>query len=108
MVVSAAGKVTAAGVKLDAAEQQLAGFEETVNYWKGRMSADCPGLPACGYDTQMYNAAWADYKNDYDTSYFPAYANWRTIFTDFQDNYLPKQKSLETKYGMNTGIGVGL
>ena len=59
-------------------------------------------------DLSMFNQALAAYENYYNQVYQPAYIAWSNLKDEYQNNFAPRQKGLEDKYGMTTGIGVGL
>ncbi len=59
-------------------------------------------------DLLMFNEASAAYENYYTQVYHPAYITWSNLKDEYQNNFAPRQQELEDKYGMTTGIGVGL
>jgi hypothetical protein len=95
---------------VNAAEEQLENLKATVMYWKTKVENDLANRDMSTYqnDLQMYNTAYAMYENYYNGTYYPNYVKWRDLKENFQEIYLPKQRSLEEKYGMTSGINVGL
>lgn len=109
-IFSAAEKVNTAAANVNAAEEHLENLKATVMYWKTKVENDLANRDMSTYqnDLQMYNTAYAMYENYYNGTYYPNYVKWRDLKENFQEIYLPKQRSLEEKYGMTSGINVGL
>ena len=104
------GKVNAAAIEVNASVQQLKSLEDIVNSWKSKAQSDYSNgdMARYQYNLQMYNQAYSDYQNYYNTVYYPCYTTWHDLNDNFQKVYLPKETALENKYGMNRGINVGL
>jgi len=102
--------VEVAANNLDNTTQQLDTLQDSVNTWKSQAESDYSYGNMSGYqnDLQMYNQAYTEYQNYYQTVYYPSYTNWSNINNNFQNVYMPKETALEDKYGMNRGINVGL
>ena len=108
-VVSAMRNVYQAAVKLKATENRLDYLSRVVAYWKSKVEYDLTTKNSqYTYDYEAYQKAVADYNDYYDKTYIPTYVSWRDLNVDYEENYLPKQTSLEKKYGMTTGVNVGL
>ncbi len=109
-VYSAWGQVNEAAIELNASLQQLNALGSVVNSWKSKVQNDLTIGDMSSYqsDLQMYNQAYSNYQNYYNTVYYPEYTAWNNLNTNFQDVYAPKESALENKYGMNRGINVGV
>jgi len=109
-VYSAWGKVNNAANDLNAATLQLNNLESIELSWRMKAQSDYASgnMPGYQYDLQMYNQAYNDYQNYYNTVYYPAYTTWHNLDDNFQNVYVPKENALEDKYGMNRGINVGV
>jgi hypothetical protein len=102
-----ADKVSLAAGALWSAEQRLDALWVEVEYWKSQVESSRT-YEEKQYNQLMYNNAYAAYKKYYDETYLPKYVAWRDLYNNFQDKNIPKMRDLEKKYGMNTGISVGL
>ena len=104
------GKVNTAATRVNTAAAQLDQLKAAAEYWKTRAQNDYARGDMVSYqnDLSMFNQANTAYQNYYTQVYFPAYISWRNLKDEYQNNFAPKQKGLEDKYGMTTGIGVGL
>jgi len=104
------GQVNEAANELNASAQQVNDLENEVNYWKSKAQNDYSSgnMQLYQYDLQMFNKAYSDYQNYYNTVYYPDYTAWNNLYNTFQKVYLPKETALENKYGMNRGINVGV
>ena len=109
-VYSERGQVNEAAIELNASIQQLNTLESIVVSWKNRVQSDLSSGDMSTYqnDLQMYNQAYSNYENYYNTVYNPDYTTWNNLNTDFQNVYMPREMALENKYGMNRGINVGV
>lgn len=104
------GKVSAAATAVNAAAEQLDQLRAAAEYWRTQAQNDYARGDMASYqnDLSMFNQAEAAYENYYNQVYNPAYIAWSNLKDEYQNNFAPKQKGLEDKYGMTTGIGVGL
>lgn len=108
-ILSAAGVLNAAAVNVRMSEQQLEYLSSQVTYWKKKVEYDLATRSSeYTYDFEMYNQAIAAYERYYRDNYLPTYVKWRDLNENFQEEFVPKQTTLEKKYGMTTGINVGL
>jgi hypothetical protein len=104
------GKVSAAATAVNAAAEQLDQLRAAAEYWGNQAQNDYTRGYMAGYqnDLSMFNQAKDAYENYYNQVYHPAYIAWSNLKDEYQNNFAPKQEGLEDKYGMTTGIGVGL
>jgi hypothetical protein len=107
-IYQAAYEVEAAGEILKACEQKLNELGSTVEYWKNQVQSAPPNSPTYDYDLRMYNDAYSAYSSYYSETYYPSYTKWDSLNKKFQEIYVPKQKPLDEKYGLNAGFNVGL
>ena len=106
-IYQAMGKVKAAATVANAAAEHLDQLKAKADYWRN-LAQNEPSYDRYQYYLSMFKLASADYENYYNQVYNPAYIAWKNLKDDYQNNFAPKQKDLEDKYGMTTGIGVGL
>ncbi|PKG31137.1 hypothetical protein [Methanoregula sp.] len=99
-------KVSVAAHAVRSSEAQLDTLYAEVIYWKTKLE-NSRTYEEKHYNQQKFSSAQAAYDQYYDGTYLPKYVVWRDLYTSFQEKYLPKMRSLEKEYGMNTGISVG-
>lgn len=109
-IYQALGKVNAAATVVNNAAKQLDQLKETAEYWRNKAQNDKvqSDYSTYQYDLSMFEQAKTAYENYYNQVYNPAYIAWKNLNDEYQNKFAPKQKELEDKYGMKTGISVGL
>ncbi len=103
-------KVNAAATVVNNAAKQLDQLQATAEYWRNKAQNDKvqSDYSTYQYDLSMFEQAKTAYENYYNQIYNPAYISWKNLNDEYENNFAPKQKDLEDKYGMKTGISVGL
>jgi len=109
-VYQAMSNVNRAAAAVNAATVQLDSLRTTAEYWRTKAQNDYAQRDMAGYqnDVAMFDQAKAAYEKYYSEVYTPAYQSWSTLADEYKSRFAPRQKELEDKYGMNTGISVGL
>ena len=103
-------KVNAAAASVNAAAEQLDQIKALAEYWRTKAQTDYTRGDMSSYnnDLKMFEQAKTAYDNCFTQIYTPALINWNDLNDKYQTKFAPKLMDLEDKYGMTTGIGVGL
>ena len=103
-------KVNVAAASVNAAAEQLDQIKASADYWRTKAQTDYTRGDMSSYNTdlKMFEQAKTAYDNCFTQIYTPALINWNDLKDKYQTKFAPKLTDLEDKYGMTTGIGVGL
>ena len=103
-------KVNVAAASVNAAAEQLDQIKASADYWRTKAHTDYTRGDMSSYNTdlKMFEQAKTAYDNCFTQIYTPALINWNDLKDKYQTKFAPKLTDLEDKYGMTTGIGVGL
>jgi arylamine N-acetyltransferase len=109
-IYKALGEVRAAAMVVNDAAEHLDQLRASADYWRIKAQNDFAAgdFNNYQYDNSMFEQAKTAYENYYNQIYNPAYVAWNDLKDEYQNDYAPKQKELEDKYGLTTGTSVGL
>ncbi|MDD5142309.1 hypothetical protein [Methanoregula sp.] len=88
--------------------QKLEELKLTVDYWRSHLNFDLQGKPINDNNYLRYLMAVGEYNSYYQYTYLPNYKMLESSYKIFKEVYLPKQKSLNEKYGITSGFNIGL